>query len=191
MRVELKKTRPAYKWLTLILLIAILLVIHGFIVDGWSTGFGSGKTTEKTITETSSTGKTESTVTKTEPGKTLWDWLDLLIIPAVLAIGASLINNRNQRIEREIASDRNQEAAFQAYLDRMMTELLLKKEDGLRDSQPEGEVRTVARTCTLTVLRGLDGVCKGTFVHFFLRPSLFQQQRCRERAQNYLSLLYR
>jgi hypothetical protein len=100
-----------------------------------------------------------------ERGKTLWDWLDLLIIPAVLALGALWVNrnaqkneqrraDRENQIERQIASERNQEAALQAYLDRM-TDLLLR-EDGLRAPQPGDKVRSVARTRTLTVLRDLE-----------------------------------
>ena len=30
----------------------------------------------------------------TQPGKTLWDWLDLLIVPAVLAIGGYWFNSQ-------------------------------------------------------------------------------------------------
>lgn len=62
--------------------------------------------------------------------KTLWDWMELLIIPLVLAIGAFFLNrseraterettNKRAELEREIAKDRQQEAALQAYLDRM------------------------------------------------------------------------
>jgi hypothetical protein len=79
-------------------------------------------------------------------GKTLWDWLQLLIIPAVLAVGGYLFNyttSRNERqateqraqvereaaskrdqTERDIASDNQHEAALQAYIDKI-SELLL------------------------------------------------------------------
>src|SRR6266487_266254 len=39
-------------------------------------------------------------------GKTLWDWLQLLIIPTVLAVGGYLFNLANSRTERQIAKDR-------------------------------------------------------------------------------------
>src|SRR5437588_12219074 len=39
-------------------------------------------------------------------GKTLWDWLQLLIIPLVLAIIALLFNLANSRTERQIAKQR-------------------------------------------------------------------------------------
>ena len=80
--------------------------------------------------------------------KTLWDWLQLLIIPAVLAVGGYLFNLANSRTERQIAKDRYQqdqqiakqryeqdqqialdkqhEDLLQTYLDRI-SELLLDK----------------------------------------------------------------
>lgn len=58
--------------------------------------------------------------------KTLWDWMELLVIPLVLAIGALILNRSERETEREITKDRQQEAALQFYLDRM-SELLLEK----------------------------------------------------------------
>jgi hypothetical protein len=101
-------------------------------------------------------------------GKTLWDWMELLIIPLVLAGGALLLNRSERNTEREIATDRQQEAALQVYLDRM-TELLLEKD--LRTTENE-EVRSIARMRTLTVLRGLDGKRKGIVVIFLYEAGL-------------------
>ena len=56
--------------------------------------------------------------------KTLWDWLELLVIPVFLAGGAFYLNRSERAVEREIATDRQQEVALQTYLDRM-TDLLL------------------------------------------------------------------
>jgi hypothetical protein len=115
--------------------------------------------------------------------KTFWDWLDLLIIPAVLAIGAFLFNRAERRSEqriatqraetdRQIADERSQESALQTYLDRM-TELLLR-EPSLRNSQEDDEVRTVARARTLTVLSGLNGRRKGALLRFLSESALVQ-----------------
>lgn len=109
--------------------------------------------------------------------KTLWDWMNLLLVPSCLTV-AVLFLHRSRRendrqhaearfaLEREIATDRQQEEALQAYFDRM-TELLLKEK--LSKFSPE-EVRNVARVRTLAVLRGLDGKRKGA-VLLFLRDS--------------------
>src|SRR5438270_5374799 len=69
--------------------------------------------------------------------KSLWDWMQLLIIPIVLAMAAFLFNIANSRNEQKMALQRDQtaheveldnqrEALLQTYLDRM-SELLLDK----------------------------------------------------------------
>ena len=63
-------------------------------------------------------------------GKTVWDWMELLIIPLSLLIGGYILNRSERdierqraedrtKLEREIAADRQREAALQNYLDRM------------------------------------------------------------------------
>lgn len=122
--------------------------------------------------------------------KTLWDLLELLIIPIVLAIGAWWLNKserenereiaeknrkedrdiarRNREKDRRIADERRNQATLEAYLDRM-TELL---EKGLWESKEGDEVRTIARTRTLAVLRSLDGQRKGQVVQFLQEAGL-------------------
>jgi uncharacterized protein YjbI with pentapeptide repeats len=111
--------------------------------------------------------------------KTLWDWMELLVIPLVLATGAFYLNRSERvierqaaedraKLEREIASDRQQEAVLQAYLDRIADSLLKEK---LRTSKNK-EIRNVARIRTLTVLRGLDANRKGMLLRFLRDSSL-------------------
>jgi uncharacterized protein YjbI with pentapeptide repeats len=126
--------------------------------------------------------------------KSLYDWLDLLIVPAVLAAGAWLLQRADReaqdratdqkdkaeraladqraQIERQMAFDRAAEDKLQAYLGQM-TELLL--ENGLRISSPESEVRIVARARTLTTLRQLDGLRKGSLLSFLQEARLIEQ----------------
>jgi hypothetical protein len=63
-------------------------------------------------------------------GKTLWDWLDLLIIPLIGSLIALLIReqirkadiqlaNQERENERAIAKDRYQENILQSYIDRI------------------------------------------------------------------------
>lgn len=126
--------------------------------------------------------------------KTLWDWMELLIIPMVLAVGAFYLNRSERAVERqiaetrvkedrqladdranlerEIATDRQQEAALQAYLDRMADLLLHEK---LRTTENE-EIRDIARIRTLTVLRGLDATRKGLVLHFLNEAELVGKQ---------------
>src|SRR5215204_685760 len=99
------------------------------------------------------------------PKQTLWDWLKLLIIPAVLA-GVGLWFNRQQREqELQTADRRAQDEALQAYLDQI-GQLLLDKDPSLRQAKEDDEVRTLARARTLAVLARLDGERKGSIVQF-------------------------
>jgi uncharacterized protein YjbI with pentapeptide repeats len=101
-------------------------------------------------------------------GKTFWDWMGLLLIPLVLGIGAFFLNRSERKIEREIAIDRQQEDALQAYLDRM-SDLLLK--ENLQTSEKE-KIRNVARIRTITVFQGLDPRRK-RYVILFLKEAGF------------------
>jgi uncharacterized protein YjbI with pentapeptide repeats len=117
----------------------------------------------------------------TEGGpKTLWDWLDLLIIPVVLAAGALWFRKEEQEIERIrseaeahtarfVAEQRAQEAALETYFDRM-SELLLDKDNPLLASKAGSAYQEMAFTRTVTVLRRLD-TKRRNLVFDFLRDA--------------------
>ncbi|MEA2188308.1 MAG: hypothetical protein QOK16_3319 [Solirubrobacteraceae bacterium] len=103
------------------------------------------------------------------PAKTLWDWLQLLGIPVVLAALAFSLNEaqsgRDQRREdqraarqRTTAADAERENTLRTYL-AQMADLMLNSR--LLRSEPGGDVGIVARTATLTAVRRLDGPRKG------------------------------
>jgi len=109
--------------------------------------------------------------------KTLWDWLQLLIIPLALAVVVLVFQLVNTRTERQIAKeryeqdqqialDKQHEDLLQAYLDRI-AELLLK--ENLRTS-PSEEVLNVARVRTITVLTQLNARRIG-YIFTFLREA--------------------
>jgi uncharacterized protein YjbI with pentapeptide repeats len=115
--------------------------------------------------------------------KTIWDWMDLLLLPLVLIGGVLLLTHSRRQMERqrakentsvkhEIATDHQKEEAVQAYFDRM-TDLLLKEK--LSKFSPE-EVKTVARIRTLTVLRGLDPKRKGLVLQFLKDSALIDRE---------------
>ena len=108
------------------------------------------------------------------PNRTLWDWLDLLIVPVVLAIGGYLFTRSESRATRAVAERRTEDEALQAYLDQM-GQLLLDKAQPLRQSEEESEERTFARARTLTVLPRLDGVRKGSVLQFLSEAGLIAQ----------------
>lgn len=118
-----------------------------------------------------------------QPAKTLWDWLQLLVVPLALAGLAFLLNNsqserelqrEDQRASRERAAavDAAREEAVRGYLTQM-SGLMLDRE--LLRSQLLGrgsDVRAVARTVTLTTLRRLDSERKGVVIRFLAESHL-------------------
>ncbi len=116
--------------------------------------------------------------------KSLWDWLQLLIIPLVLALIALVFQRANSRTEqqiakqryeqdRQIALEKQREDLLQAYLDRM-AELLLKEK--LRSSAVDAEVRNMARVRTITTLFQLDARRIGIVFAFLLEAGLMSNK---------------
>ena len=108
-------------------------------------------------------GKYQNSNGYLEREKTLWDWMNLLIVPMALGIGAYLLNRSERATEKQIANERILENTLQDYLDKM-TELLLK--ENLRESEYNDEARSIARSRTLTALRILDNSRKGILLKF-------------------------
>src|SRR5829696_8562211 len=128
------------------------------------------------------------------PKRTFWDWLGLLIVPVVLALGGYLFSRseseRNRQIsdqrmqedrkiaheraetDRQIADQSRQDDTLQAYLDQMGALLL---ESDLRDSKEGSNVRTLARAQTLTVLPRLNDSRKGNVLQFLYESDLISK----------------
>ncbi|MGP0070026.1 MAG: pentapeptide repeat-containing protein [Isosphaeraceae bacterium] len=107
--------------------------------------------------------------------KTLWDWLGLLVIPAVLVVGGYWLTLRQESLTREIEDrrhDRFCQEALQTYIDSIV-ELIFEKD--LLDSSKDSAVRKVARVRTLTVLRVLDGARKGALLKFLHESKLISK----------------
>ncbi len=129
--------------------------------------------------------------------KTLWDWMQLLVVPAALAIGGFWLTHRaqkqrdkenedaqkrrdaenEQRREHEqfLEQQRAQDAALQSYLDQM-SHLILEK--SLFASQPHDVHRTLARARTLTILERLDKDRKRYILQFLYESRLIDQEQC-------------
>ncbi len=180
----MEKKQNISKWLMwlaalLALLLAVLAYQRFVLGREWAPWTGFGAYTTAKIDPAS--GEVREITLQT---RTLWDWLELLIIPAVLAGGALFFNRAERknelkiaeertRSDRAIAADTMQENLLQAYIDHM-TELLLDK--GLRTSAPNDEIRDIMRTRSLTVLRILDPVRKGLLVRFLSEASLIEKK---------------
>jgi uncharacterized protein YjbI with pentapeptide repeats len=107
---------------------------------------------------------------------TLWEWMKLLIVPAVIAVGGLWFNRQQRGRELEIAERRAQDEALQTYLDQM-SQMLADKDRPLRKAPSGDDLRTVARARTLTVLGRLDRDRKGTVVQFLYDSHLISKHR--------------
>jgi uncharacterized protein YjbI with pentapeptide repeats len=116
-------------------------------------------------------------------GMTVRDWLQLLIVPLALVVIGFLftmqqdarqqqIEDQRAEAERELAEQRAQDEALQAYLDQMGS-LLLEKD--LRNSEKDSEVRTLARARTMTVIQRLDSDRNGQVIRFLNEAGLIGQ----------------
>jgi uncharacterized protein YjbI with pentapeptide repeats len=115
-------------------------------------------------------------------GMTVRSWLELLVVPLALVVIGFLfsvqqdarqqrIENQRAEAERELAVQRAQDEALQAYLDQM-SGLLLERD--LRASESGSEVRTLARARTLTVLSRFDPSGKTAVMQFLVEANLVQ-----------------
>ncbi len=104
-------------------------------------------------------------------GITLWDWLKLLVVPAVIAGGGIWFNRQQHERELAIAEQRAQDEALQAYLDEM-SQLLTDKDRPLCPAKEHEGARTLARARTLTVLAKLDGERKWSVLMFLQEAEL-------------------
>jgi uncharacterized protein YjbI with pentapeptide repeats len=118
-------------------------------------------------------------------GMTVRDWLQLLIVPLVLVAISFLftiqqdarqqqIENQRAQAERELADQRAQDEALQAYLDQLSS-LLLEKD--LRKSEEGSEVRTLARARTATVIQRLDAEGNRNVIRFLDEAGLMKESQ--------------
>jgi hypothetical protein len=100
---------------------------------------------------------------------TLWDWLQLLSAPVFVSALPFIFRGQGDQTDPQVVSNQDQEAVLEAYQEHMC-ELLLDK--NLSESQPESEVREVARARTLAVLRRLGKNRKGDVLRFLHEAGL-------------------
>jgi hypothetical protein len=100
--------------------------------------------------------------------RTLWDLLDLLIVPLVIAGAGLWFTAQQDARQQQVEEQRAQDAALQAYLDQMST--LVLKDLG------NPKVRTLVRARTLTVLQRLENPSRKEEVLRFLQESELVQR---------------
>lgn len=114
-------------------------------------------------TEWTGFGQTE-VAGEVQPANTLWEWLGLLIVPLMLAIGGFLLNrwqvrreDQAQQAEKEraelAAKQRAQDEALRAYLDQMSNLMVDRK---MREDPAGSDTHRLAQARTIAILLGLD-----------------------------------
>jgi uncharacterized protein YjbI with pentapeptide repeats len=153
---------PRWVWIALRTIIAALVLIWwGYGYELPRAGFGETYLPKPDLVDY-------------RPAKTFWDWLGLLIIPVLLAVGGLWFTHRREESERKRQDDRLREEALLGYIDRMAELMLEKGLGGPAKGQPaeDDPVRDVARSRTLLVLRRLDGERKGHLLRFLHESEL-------------------
>jgi uncharacterized protein YjbI with pentapeptide repeats len=110
-----------------------------------------------------------------------WNWLQPLIIPAVLAITSylftysTIINQRKATKQRDQNEQNSQfQATLKSYQDKI-SELLLEK--NLRGASSTSDVRHIARFRTLTTLACLDQERKRSLLQFLQESGLIHKDK--------------
>src|SRR5918993_811466 len=119
-------------------------------------------------------------------GMTVRDWLPIggaLLVPLVIALGSWAITwqlqkleNQRAEAERELAEQRAQDEALQAYLDQMshliLDKNLIEVEQGDPVHEPGDPVHTLAQARTSTAILRLDAEHNESVTHFLINSGL-------------------
>lgn len=106
--------------------------------------------------------------------KKLWDWLELLIVPALLTFLSFFITSNVNKKQQEIENQRYQQSVMREYL-KDMTELSAQTPSPSKSTKNAGTLSSVASARTLTALNELDKERKRDVMEFLSNSGLLQQ----------------
>ena len=120
--------------------------------------------------------------------KDFWDYLELLVVPAALALGIWWLNRRQAarddkaqeaQVQRalDVENERAQEAAVQAYLDQLSQLLLTQRGQELIRMRVDDEVRQVIQARSEPLLRGLVPTRRWSLILFMSVMGLLAKDR--------------
>jgi uncharacterized protein YjbI with pentapeptide repeats len=112
--------------------------------------------------------------------KSFWDWLQLLIVPLMLALGAFYLNSAADFRDYQIAQERKQQEILTDYFSKMQGLIIetkkIKETSGSKESNSDEkllpEFRPTAKALTLSVLEQLDGKRKGKVIIYLAESQL-------------------
>lgn len=115
------------------------------------------------------TGFGESEVDATKvPAKTLWDWLDLLIIPMVVVIIGGLFSEIEKEKSKKREEERSQNEILESFL-QTMTDLIIQYK---LQNTPTSQTSAIARARINIATNNLNGERKGQVLQFLYESDL-------------------
>ena len=165
---------PLLVLISLIIIWIVLLIL--FILLGYTAQWTGFRRYDKETKEYKPDGQLDKITKEHQPEKTFWDWLQLLVIPFVLA-GATLgfgwwqanLAQQQHVNDQNLAQDQQRAEILQTYLDNMQDLLI---HNNLQKSHLGDEVVLLARERTLIALQRLDSQRKGVLVQFLYDSNL-------------------
>jgi uncharacterized protein YjbI with pentapeptide repeats len=172
-------------WVSLVMAVVLLLLLLwiGYTRAPGISGFGPHvvKKTEtfefdaeearKRAPEEEGPPEKLSITTETQSARTVWEWLTVLTISAVITGVALWFSNSQAEQQREIENLRSERAVVDSHLEHIG--ILLLEED-LRTAGENGDVRLLARARTLAALDGVSGDRKVRLLEFLSETNLIQ-----------------
>ncbi|TRU35934.1 MAG: pentapeptide repeat-containing protein [Microcystis aeruginosa Ma_MB_F_20061100_S20] len=148
---------PWLRWM-LFLLLFLLIIANVAIVSNWIANFKWSGFQKKSF----------------------WDWLQLLIIPLMLALGAFYLNSAADFRDNQIAQEQKQQEILTDYFSKMQDLIVETKKSkqtpGSKESNSKErlllEFRPTAQALTLSVLEQLDGKRKGKVITYLAESQL-------------------
>lgn len=108
--------------------------------------------------------------------KTLWDWLQLLLVPLAVVIVGSWFTVSESRRQEHIASERAQDASLQSFFTEIRNLILdeVKETSSAGDLKRAGLTWDLARSITTTTLRQVTGRRRVEIVTFLYEANLIR-----------------
>lgn len=105
-----------------------------------------------------------------EPAKTLFDWLDLLIIPLSLGLLGWLYKEAEKTKTMKTEQERARNETLNSFIN-VMTDLLQNQN---LSNNPSSQIRAIAKTRINMALSNLDGARKGQVLQFLFESELIK-----------------
>jgi uncharacterized protein YjbI with pentapeptide repeats len=161
----------SWKWGAGFVVAVVFVVALSFFRVSWA-GFGEHDV-RKTVTEEvppeGGAPRLKSVAYETQTYRTLWDWIGLLTISAVLALVAFRYTTQQNEQQQALQEQQAKDANLRAYIDGMSTLML---EEGLLISKEGHAVREVAQARTLVALISVGSENKRQVVRFLYESRL-------------------